>query len=136
MNIKLYEVYSGHELQIAELIQRRRLQLLVHSCLYYEMDINLVSDRQWDIWAKELVQLQEQYPSISENVIYHNAFKDWDASTGAFLPLQDPWVVRKAQMLGGKRSVKSKPVTSKPIEPKPFKITSKVTNPVTKRKLF
>jgi hypothetical protein len=27
------------------------------------------------------------------------AFKDWDASTGAFLPLQDPWVIRKAQQL-------------------------------------
>lgn len=135
MSNKLYDIYSGHELQIAELIQRRRLQLLVHSCLYYEMNTNLVTDRQWDLWAKELVQLQQQYPAVSENVIYYNAFKDWDASTGAFLPLKDPWVVRKAQQLGGKRPV-TKTVPKKTPEPKPFKVTSKTVNPVTKRKLF
>ena len=38
----------------AELIKRRRLQILVHSCVYYLMDDNLVSDEQFDSWAKEL----------------------------------------------------------------------------------
>lgn len=131
MHNKLYEIYSGHELQIAELIQRRRLQLLVHSCLYYEMDTNLVSDRQWDIWAKELVQLQAQYPEISVNVIWYDAFKDWDASTGFNLPLKDPWVMRKARQLSGKSSVTKK--TPRPVVTQPVPKSTKAT---TKRKLF
>ena len=85
--------------EIVDKIQRRRLQLLVHSCIYYEMDKNLISDRQWDEWARELVQLQKDYPEESKQAIWYEAFKDWDASTGAFLPLKDPWVVNKAKYL-------------------------------------
>jgi len=85
--------------EIADKIQRRRLQLLVHSCIYYEMDQNIISDKKWDEWARELVQLQKDYPDISEKVIWYEAFKDWDASTGAFLPLKDEWVINKAKYL-------------------------------------
>ena len=94
-----YDIFQDEQLKIADLIQRRRLQLLVHSCIYYEMDKNIIDDRQWDIWARELVQLQKDYPDISMNVIWYSAFKDWDASTGAFLPLKDPWVVKTAKFL-------------------------------------
>ena len=96
---KLYEQFSGNDLAVAELIQRRRLQILVHSCLYYEMDTNLIDDKQWDTWARELVDLQKQYPDISKEVDWYEAFADWDASTGAFLPLKDSWVVKKAKQL-------------------------------------
>jgi len=81
---------------IAELIQQRRLQMLVHSCIYYHLNRNIISDRQWDKWARELVELQSKYPEISKKVIWYEAFKDWDASTGAFLPITDEWVVQKA----------------------------------------
>ena len=85
--------------KIMDLIQRRRLQLLVHSCVYYELNQNIVSDKVWDKWAKELVDLQQRYPQESSQVIWHEAFKDWDASTGAFLPLKDKWVQNKAHYL-------------------------------------
>lgn len=88
-----YEIFSGEELKIAELILRRRLQLLVHSYIYYERDDNIVSDQQWSTWAVELVQLQKKYPEIAEQVEWADAFEDWDASTGAFLPLKHPTVV-------------------------------------------
>jgi hypothetical protein len=91
--------YTDEELPIAELIQRRRLQMLIHSKLYYDMDTNLITDRQFDEWGKELVQLQRDNPNIAQRICFAEAFKDWDASTGAFLPLQDPWVIRKAQQL-------------------------------------
>lgn len=97
--MKTYELFTGEDLRIAELIQQRRLQLLVHSCLYYEMSITKIDDITWDKWAKELRTLQEQYPNISEQVVWYDAFKDWDASTGAFLPLKDSWVVQKAHQL-------------------------------------
>ena len=94
-----YDLFSGEDLLIAEKIQQRRLQMLVHSCIYYEMDRNVISDRTWDCWARELRSLQINHPEISKKVIWYEAFKDWDASSGAFLPLKDEWVVRKAQQI-------------------------------------
>ena len=91
--------YTEDELPIAQFIQRRRLQMLVHSCIYYDMDSSLITDKQFDDWGKELVKLQSNYPEIASRVCYAEAFKDWDAGTGAFLPLRDPWVIRKAQQL-------------------------------------
>lgn len=121
--INTYDLFSSKELQIAEKIQQRRLQLLIHSCLYYDMDTNLISDRQWDIWARELVQLQKDYPDISAKVIWYDAFADWDASTGAFLPLKDEWVVNKARQVAGIRTVRKK-VVEKP-QPKKTVVTTK-----------
>jgi hypothetical protein len=128
-------MYEGQELEIAELIQQRRIQMLVHSCLYYEMDTNLITDRQWDIWAKELVQLQKDYPELSENVIWYDVFKDWDASTGAFLPLKDPWVIRKAMQL---KSLHKGPVVkpSKTAPAKPVSVTSSKSSNSMKKRLF
>jgi len=107
--MKTYEVFTGDELVIAELIQQRRYQILIHSCIYYKLNQNIISDRQWDMWAKELKRLQEQYPNISRQVTLYEYFKDWDASTGAFLPLSLDWVMRKAQsFVSNKQSVKVK----------------------------
>ena len=91
--------YTDEELPIAELIQRRRLQMLIHSKLYYDMNTNLITDRQFDEWGRELVQLQRDNPNIAKRICFAEAFKDWDASTGAFLPLQDEWVCRKANQI-------------------------------------
>ena len=98
---KTYKIFEGEQLKIAEKIQQRRLQILIHSCIYYEMNQNLITDKKWDEWARELKKLQEDYPDISRRVDWYPSFKDWDASTGAFLPLKDDWVVRKAQQLLG-----------------------------------
>ena len=63
------------------------------------MDNSLITDKQFDEWGKELVKLQSDYPEIASRARYAKAFKDWDASTGAFLPLKDEWVIRKATQL-------------------------------------
>lgn len=110
---KTYATFSGKDLEIAEKIQQRRLQMLVHSCLYYNMNTNLITDTQWDMWAKELRYLQNTYPEISRQVEWYADFADWDASTGAFLPLDDPWVIRKANQLRGVRTVVNKPTKKK-----------------------
>ena len=96
-----YDLFKGQELQIAEKIQQRRYQMLVHSCIYYHLNQNSISDKQWDTWARELRDLQNQYPEISKQVTLYEYFKDWDASTGAFLPITDDWVVAKAKILIG-----------------------------------
>ena len=85
--------------QIAELIARRRRQILVHSVLYYRMNENLVSDAQWAEWAVELEDLQRRYPDIAAKGPYAKDFETFDHSTGYNLPLDDPWAVNKARQL-------------------------------------
>lgn len=99
--MKTYELFSGQDLVIAEKIQQRRLQILVHSCIYYELNQNIISDKQWDAWSKELVSLQKQYPNIAEKVMWADAFSDFDGTTGFNLPLKDSWVMQKAMQIGG-----------------------------------
>ena len=101
VKMKTYELFSGQELQIAEKIQQRRYQMLVHSCLYYHLNQNIISDKQWDAWARELRDLQNQYPEISKQVTLYEYFRDWDASTGAFLPITESWVVMRAKQVAG-----------------------------------
>ena len=54
-----YYGWNNKEAEIYELIQQRRLQLLVHSRIYYVLNNNIISDKQFDDFAKELVQLQK-----------------------------------------------------------------------------
>lgn len=91
-------MFTASELPIAELIQRRRLQMLIHSYIYYELNDNLISDSQFDAWGRELAKLQREHPDIASRVCYAEAFKDWDGTTGFHLP-RDAWVVRKAHQL-------------------------------------
>ena len=99
MGLKLYEIFSGEELKIAEKIQQRRLQMIVHSSIYYVFNDNIVPDSKWSEWGRELKDLQEKYPDIASKVIFAEAFKDWDASTGFNLPIHDDWVTQKATQL-------------------------------------
>lgn len=83
----------------AEFIRRRRLQIVVHSCIYYRLDANIISDHQWAAWAKELVDAQEQFPDIAEKELWAKEFADFDGSTGFNLPITEPGVVARAHQL-------------------------------------
>lgn len=74
------------ETRLRQLIRRRRRQMLIHSFLYYRMNTNLISDQQFDAWAKELADLQKEHPKISRHLEFYSLFKDWDGSTGYHLP--------------------------------------------------
>jgi hypothetical protein len=80
---------------LSEKIRQRRIQMLVHSYLYYEMDENVVDDHKWQQWADELVVLQKQKMDIG---FYDDAFRDWTGASGAFLPFDD-WVKERAKKL-------------------------------------
>lgn len=82
--------------EIVEKIKQRRLQILVHSCIYYVFDTNIISDAQWNTWAKELVELQRDYPAESKKAIRYDEFEKFDGSTGFDLPVNDEWVMNKA----------------------------------------
>ena len=94
--------------KIVEKIQQRRLQILVHSYIYYELNDNIISDSQWNKWAHELVELQRKYPKESSSVIHADTFKDFDGSTGMDLAYSDPFIVNRANyLLSMKKSLKS-----------------------------
>ena len=85
--------------QIAERITRRRLHILVHSVIYDKYNQNLISDWQWSEWAKELEQLQHDYPEIADECPYADAYRGFTHSTGYNLPLDDLWAVNKSLAL-------------------------------------
>ena len=91
-----YDLFTGEELEIAELIQQRRLQMLVHSLIYYDLNHNIISDKTWQEWAWELRDLQQSYPEIEKKVPYREGFENWDGSTGAFLPYKSETIQRIA----------------------------------------
>lgn len=99
MGVKLYDIFDGVQLKVAQKIQQRRLQMLVHSAIYYVFNESIISDSTWSEWGLELKDLQERYPDISDKVIFAEAFQNWDASTGFNLPLHDEWVLNKAKQL-------------------------------------
>ena len=77
---------------IAELIHRRRRQILVNAIIYYNFNENIIDDFTYDAWSRELASLQRNHPHISELVHYHSeAFKNFTpAGAGFGLPLNDP----------------------------------------------
>ena len=82
---------------------RRRKQILVHSCLYYRLDTNLIEDWQYDKIGRRLAELQIAYPEISNNLGYHDkefkGFGEDHCYSGCHLPTSSPEVVATAEML-------------------------------------
>ena|SRR5690554_3133152 len=86
-------------MDIIALISRRRRQILVHSCIYYRFSDSIIDDYTYDMWSKELADLQEKYPDLAKKSAWNEEFKDFDGSTGFDLPIAHPWVVGTAQYL-------------------------------------
>lgn len=97
--MEVRKIAAQKEDKIAELINRRRRQLLVHSIIYYKMDENIISDATWSKWGQELEELQAKYPEIAAKQPYAKEFEGFDHSTGMSLPLNDPRAVNKARQL-------------------------------------
>lgn len=71
-------------------ISRRRRQLLVHSFLYYQLNENIIADETFDLWSKELVELQKLYPEAAKQAVYAEEFASFDGSSGYDLPYHLP----------------------------------------------
>ena len=84
---------------IKALILRRRLQVWVHSMIYYNLNANIVSDAVWSRWAEDLECLQTMYPELASEVEYADVFEDFDHSTGANLPTDNERINSKAAYL-------------------------------------
>jgi hypothetical protein len=96
----LYEEEKTSERTVREIIRQRRAQMLIHSCIYYVLDDNIVSDHKWQAWAFELAKLQDENPSECKLNFFDEYFVGWTGATGgSHLPLKNGWVYRKAQWL-------------------------------------
>jgi len=67
---------------ITDKINRRRRQILVHSCIYYELNDNIISDKTFDDWCRELVELHTRYPKESSKCVFQEVFKNWTGFSG------------------------------------------------------
>lgn len=84
---------------IKALILRRRLQVWIHSMIYYNLNANIISDAVWSRWAEDLECLQSMYPELAREVEYADVFEGFDHSTGANLPTDNEQINNKAAYL-------------------------------------
>lgn len=103
---------------VFEKIRQRRLQMLVHSYIYYELNDNIITDATWSRWAKELQRLQTKYPKTSKKAPYYSQFKNWDGSSGAFLDFDDKVVAVANYLLTMRDSKKKQKIHKNPIKSK------------------
>ena len=61
-------------------------QIIVHSILYYQMDVNVLSDKDFDQISKQLLELKKSM-NVEEyhETEYFYCFKDFDGNTGFYL---------------------------------------------------
>lgn len=56
--------------------------IIVHSILYYVKDTSVISDKEFDEVARELVKLKKENAEEYEQTEYYYCMKDFDGTTG------------------------------------------------------
>ena len=57
--------------------------IIVHSYIYYELNNNVISDKEYDAKSKELVKYKNEYPDLWKNSMYYEQFgDDYNGATG------------------------------------------------------
>lgn len=79
--MKFKNPYFTNEEKIS-LLQR---WIIVQSRLYYDTDIELVTNKVYDDNCNQLVGLQNDFPKAFNKSQYKYIFKDFDGSTGFYL---------------------------------------------------
>jgi hypothetical protein len=74
--------FSAREFTNQEKIELLQRWVLVHSYLYYIMDVSVVSDYRYDMNTKQLYGLKVDYPEDWSRARYTYAMHDFDGSTG------------------------------------------------------
>lgn len=85
---------------VAKITQRRR-QIMVHSCIYYQYNTNIIDDHTYDRWAMELGRLHAEYPVEAKAADMAKEFEGFTTETasGFDLAYHDPRTVHKAAWL-------------------------------------
>lgn len=73
----------GSELSIQDYINFLQRLIIVHSYIYYELDDNVISDKEYDARARELVKYKNEYPELWLSSEYYKQFgDDYNGATG------------------------------------------------------
>lgn len=76
----LKESFDNYALEKINFLQR---YIILHSYIYYELNNNLISDKQYDEKSKELVKLKNEYPELWKQSMYYKQFGDeYNGATG------------------------------------------------------
>jgi hypothetical protein len=70
------------DLSIQDQIDYACRQIIVHSIIYYDMNTNIITDKQYDAKMKYLGKLIKENQDILSQCYYYNCLKDFDPSTG------------------------------------------------------
>lgn len=79
--------------------------IIVHSILYYQMNTNVISDKQFDQLSKQLVGLRSQMVAEEyQQTEYYYCFQDFDGNTGFYLydalaPKDREWLTKLAEIV-------------------------------------
>lgn len=84
---------------ILEKINQRERQLLVHCCLYYSMNTNIIDDDTYDRFSFNLADLIKKYPNDFKKSVYHYEFRKFNPSTGLGLNYRKPEIIKAAYRL-------------------------------------
>lgn len=80
-------------------INQRERQLLVHCCIYYDLNKNIISDDKYDSWSFELDSLIKNNPEDFKKSAYYDDFKSFNPSSGYYLNYSHPEIIRVARWL-------------------------------------
>lgn len=69
-------------LNIQDRIDFLQRYIIVHSYIYYELNNNVISDKQYDAKSKELVRCKNEYPELWKSSMYYKQFADYSGVTG------------------------------------------------------
>lgn len=70
-------------LTILEYIDYLQRYIILHSYIYYELNDNIISDKQYDEKARELVKYKNEYPDLWKQSMYYKQFgDDYTGATG------------------------------------------------------
>ena len=84
---------------ILEKINQRERQLMVHCCLYYAMNTNIIDDDTYDKFSFELADLIKKYPDDFKKSVYHKDFLEFNPSTGLGIMYRKPEIIKVAYHL-------------------------------------
>lgn len=59
--------------------------IIVHSIIYYELNENVITDKEFDSCSKQLLKLSREHKEIFRNSEYFYIFSDFDANTGFYI---------------------------------------------------
>lgn len=73
----------GDRLTTQDYINFLQRYIIVHSYIYYELNDNYISDKDYDSKARELAKYRDEYPELWKNSMYYKQFGDeYNGATG------------------------------------------------------